>query len=101
MPERDKDAARSPSEAQETIMKQIAMLQEQIDAMRASMNEQSDARRKQLALKRAPSSTSSSSGNKKSSVTGPDISKRVLNLDDKILECELKDAREGSSLFLR
>ncbi len=80
-------------EARRVIMKQIEVLKDQIEEMRVSMNEQSLARRKQQqqASKRS-ANTASNTGKK-----GPIISRHVKNLDDKILECELADAREGLS----
>ena len=88
---------RQQSEVQNAIMKQIQILSEQIEEMRVSMNEQSLIRKQQ---QQQNSKRNSNKGDKSHDSSTPVISRHVQNLDDKILECELKDAKEDKKVIV-
>ena len=97
-------------------MKQLETLRAQIGAMKASLNEQAEQKREENKRRKnddddgslAASAGGSAGAGRgrggggglrsragRKQVEEPTISRRVKNLDDKILECELKDAKEG------
>ena len=72
----------------EAITQQLCELQALVDQLRAEVSEQVHAHVKQ---------TQSSPAHSRSRQAQPalTVSRRIRNLDDKLLECELCDAREG------
>ena len=74
----------------EAINKRLSELQTLVDQLRAEVSEQVHVRAKESL------SSPVRVGAQPSPPTAmPKVSRRIRNLDDKLLDCELRDAREG------
>ena len=73
----------------EAITRQLSELQALVDQLRTEVSDQVHAH-----VKQTLSSAAQPRGQQ--APPAPAVSRRILNLDDKLLECELCDAREGS-----
>ena len=77
----------------EAINQRLSELQTLVDQLREEVSEQVHARAKE-----SLSSPARVGAQPSPAAAMPKVSRRIRNLDDKLLDCELRDAREGLCL---